>query len=80
MRFSGHPDKGHRIKDQHFCCSPKKERGKGITKIHRVYLVLANHSWAWGLSFSVVDIPSDTLVKETDFLSDLGGAGGGERI
>lgn len=34
---------------------------------HGVCFMLANYSWAWGLSSNMVDIPSDTLLSKTDF-------------
>ena len=31
--------------------------------------VLTNYSWAWGLSLSVVDTPSETTLEKTKFSS-----------
>lgn len=36
-------------------------------KIHRVCFVLANYFWPWSLTWSVADIPSNTLLEKTYF-------------
>lgn len=40
-----------------------------VLRSHRVYSALATHSWAWDLPSNVVDMPSITSLRTTDFLS-----------
>lgn len=40
---------------------------KQTNKIRGVCFVLANYSWSWGLTWSVTDTPSDTLLEKTYF-------------
>lgn len=37
-------------------------------KNHGVCFVLANYSWAWGLTWNVAAIPKNTLLEKPDFL------------
>lgn len=67
---SSPPENQMRIKEVTNTLTLKKKTSK--TKIHKqekhgVHLVLPNYSWAWGLPWSVVAMPADTLLEKTDF-------------
>lgn len=47
---------------------PKQNETTNSQIYHGVYFVLANYSWAWGLPWSVVDIPSEIPLEKTDLL------------
>lgn len=53
-----------------FFLSLKAETKEKPRKTHEIQLVLNNYnySWEWGLSWSVADIASDTLLEKIDFL------------
>lgn len=46
----------------------KQNGTKSSQKYHWVHFVFMSYSWAWGLPWSVVEIPSETPLEKTDFL------------
>lgn len=43
-----------------------KTKEKAPTKRHEVSFVFANYSWAWGLSWNVVDISNDSPLEKSE--------------